>query len=344
MVIVLKESGVEDKADDLTDSLKDKLGISSFIKKVSFIGACGFLNFFVFILRRMQKGSVQVKNVYIDAFTHIIKLINNNVLVFIGYIGIVASIFFLLYWLAFLVANHFSSKVFWTPYPFKENNRFKNIWNKLLRSTIFYRKLNANGMTYFTSLKYIDWYEKLLPAGKKIILFILKLETLYFTFEYLSGMTNRILKIIIFLTWIVMLFDCYKLIFMTSGIPNKLTLYDIVNRFITINEYDGKYYDQINKKQENGKYLIVKYNDLSSKLYYLVFISAMGTPSFKDKLQYLREYGIEKYKSKYKDETIIALYAGQPIICYSESYTDLLTYIKESKVLQGEQKQYPLKV
>ena len=95
-MILLKESGVEDKADGLTGSLKDKLEISSFIKKVSFIGACGFLNFFVFILRKMQKGSVQVKNVYIDSFTKIIKLINTNVPVFTKYISIVVVIFFLL--------------------------------------------------------------------------------------------------------------------------------------------------------------------------------------------------------------------------------------------------------
>lgn len=343
-MILLKESGVEDKADGLTGSLKDKLEISSFIKKVSFIGACGFLNFFVFILRKMQKGSVQVKNVYIDSFTKIIKLINTNVPVFTKYISIVVVIFFLLYWLAFLIANHFSSEVFWTPYPFKEDNRLKSVWDSLLRTTIFYRKLNANGITYFTSLKYCDWYKKLQPAGKKIILFVLKLETLYFTFEYLSGMTNPKLEIIIFLTWIIMLYDCYKLMFMTSGIPNKLTLYDLVNRFITINEYDGKCYGQINKEQEKEKYLIVRYDDLSSKLYYLVFVSAMGTPSFKDKLQYLRENGVEKYKSKYNDETIIALYAAQPVICYSESYTELLTYINNSGVLCGKQKNYPIKI
>lgn len=93
-MIILKENGVEDKANGLTDSLKDKLGISSFFKKVSFIGACGFLNFFVFILRRIPKNNVQVKNLYIDSFTKIIKLINNNVLVFIMFIGIGVLIFF----------------------------------------------------------------------------------------------------------------------------------------------------------------------------------------------------------------------------------------------------------
>ena len=70
----------------------------------------------------------------------------------------------------------------------------------------------------------------------------------------------------------------------------------------------------------------------------------MGTPSFKDKLQYLRENGVEKYKSKYNDETIIALYAAQPVICYSESYTELLTYINNSGVLCGKQKNYPIKI
>lgn len=230
------------------------------------------------------------------------------------------------------------------PYSFKEKNKCRNTWNNILRSTIFYKKLNANGLTYFTSLKYYDWYEVLPPIGKRIILFVLKLEILYFTFEYMSGITNNLLKIVIFLTWIVMLFDCYKLVFLTSGIPIELTLYDLSEYFITTNEYDGKNYNKIFQKQENGKYLIVKYNNLSSKLYYLVFVSETGTPSFKDKLQYLREYGVEKYESKYNNERIFALYPGQPIICYSDSYTDLLTYVKESKVLQGEQRQYPIKI
>lgn len=51
-MITLKQDNITDKADSLTDSLKEKLGISVLFKKVSLFGACGLLTFLIFLLRK----------------------------------------------------------------------------------------------------------------------------------------------------------------------------------------------------------------------------------------------------------------------------------------------------
>lgn len=347
-MITLKQDNITDKADSLTDSLKEKLGISVLFKKVSLFGACGLLTFLIFLLRKIGKENLKINNEYLNAYTSVIRLINNHAWDFFKLFVVFSIAFLGLYWLAYCIANHFNSDVFWEPYPSKEKNMLKNLWNKILRSSIFYRKLDATGITYFTSMKYYSWYNKLRSAGKQIILFLLKIETIYYTFEYLNGADYLLLNIVIPSIWLTMFWDCYKLIFLTTGIPDKFTLYDIVYNLIIINRYNGECcIDFPSSHKEQGIYIIGKVNEFST-LYYLIFISeekpSYSVPSFKEKFEYLEKYGKEKYENKYANENVFALYPTQPIICYSDSYTELLTYVKYSNVLHGEVKKYPLKI
>lgn len=115
---------------------------------------------------KASKKDFKINNDYLNAYIRIVELINNHIEVFFTPFFIFCLIFLGLYWIAYYIANHFNSAVFWEPYSYKNKNMLKNIWEIILRSTIFYKKLNAKGITYFVSMKYFFWYKKLWPVVK----------------------------------------------------------------------------------------------------------------------------------------------------------------------------------
>lgn len=338
-----------DKSDGFSDSLKDKIGLSVFLKKISFFGACGFVNIFIFLIRNVYKSKFKIENDYINAYLNIIDVINNHLNTTIVSFFVAILVYFLLYYVFSEVANKYSSEVFWSPYETEETNSLKQYWNKFLRSTIFYKRITGKGIVYFVSGKYLNWVENAIIALKRIGLFVLKVEALFFTFLYLKGNAQLMTMMVIYVTFAAALFDSYRLVFVVRGIPLQINLYNLANNFIILNEFEGYFNDsETPNGKESGIYRIMKYRSATSEIYYLIFFSTNKVnkelPSIEERFLSLKNNGVKKYHIQYKKETHYFLYPELDVICYSNSYVSILNYVKNSKVLSGGQTFLPIRI
>lgn len=337
------------KSSELSNRLKDKIGLSTFLKKTSFIGACGFVNALMFLMKNAYKQKLGIDNDYINAYLNIVSIVNNHFKTTITYFLIAIVVYLFLYCAFFELANKYSSEVFWIPCEIKETNFFKRYWNKILRDTVFYKRITGEGIKYFVSGKYFNWIENTIIALKRIGLFALKAEVLFFTFLYLKGNGQWLTMVIIYVTFAAALFDSYRLVFMKSGIPLQINLYNLANNFMIINKFEG-YFN--NSKTLNGKesgiYRIMKYKDTTSEIYYLVFFSTTKTykdlPSVEERFLYLQSEGVEKYFKRFQKENYYFLFPELNVTCYGNSYASMLSYVKNSELLSGEPILPPIRI